>query len=679
MIATADETPLLPVVEAWLSMIGKADEHRDKQFGENAEFFHRLYTEKHDFVYDEACKNRGASREVAAPAWKMTFNKVAELVQLFGPHLYHKNPNRHVLPSKPGLPDELFQLQYPDPMQAQAVLQQRQFSLMADKATAGVLGAVLNYLPREFDLKRESLLAIDEGLIAGRGFLWHEMYSPPGSPDLWLPRTYFKSWRDCGIDPDAECVREATWCYLKCTAPYFDVEKEYGLEPGSLKKVAKGESANRQARMESDGRGDTSRRQGVSHDLITYYKVWSKRGMGHKLSAPPADKAFALGNENLQSTLDQFGDYCFVVVCEGVPYPLNLPPDIQNADIEPDVSEDPEAAQANREDLMRRVRWPVPFHLEEGGWPFTELDFHPVPNSLWPMAHLFPAIGELMFLDWAFSWLAGRIEKTGRTLIFAAGTLADEIERVMRKGKDLEIARLDQMHRNIKEFVECFTFPEVNKDVWEIIDRVMREFEKRTGLNDLLYGMAGKQMRSASEAQMREQAISTRPDDMADKVEDWQGKAARKEALMLRRMVPPQMVAPIFREDFQPELMLVGPATSWWGQKVYVPYDPDAPETGAAVEREYEYGIESGSVRKPNLERDQSNSDLAAQTYLPVLQAHYQATGDPGPLNGFTRIWAETHQMDPEPLMLPPLMMQPPAPVGPDGQPTQEPQPAGVM
>lgn len=685
MTATADDTPLRPIVEAWSSMIGHARDHRAKQFGENAEFFHRLYTEKHDFLYEKEFKGRAAGKEIAEPAWKMTFNKVAELVQLFGPQLYHRNPHRHVLPRKVDLPEELFLLQYG--MQAQAVLGQRAMTEAVDKVTAGVLSVPLNYLPGEFDLKRESMQAIDEALVAGRGVLWTEMHAPDTDPGRWLPRTYFKSWRHLYLDPDADCVKDATWCALECTAPYFEVEKEYRLPPGSLKKHAKGETATRAAGLDANPKGATCRAQGVSHDQIRYYKVWSKKGMGHRLIAPAATVGgLTLADEAIQAEMERFGDYCFLVIAEGVPYPLNVPPDVQNAPIEPDPA-DPEsemAAAANLEDLMSRVRWPIPFYLEEGGWPFTEIDFHPVSGQLWPMAHLQPAVGELMFLDWAFSWLAGRMELSGRNLIFTASQLADNVEAALRRGGDFQVERLDGITRNIKEFVEVFTFPEVNKDVWAIIDRVMLEFEKRTGLSDLVYGMAGKQMRSASEAQMREQAVSTRPDDMADKVEDWQSRVARKEALALRRMVPPQAVAPIFREQFDPTGMMIGPATRWWATAIYRPLDENDPMSGSEVEAEFEYTIEAGSVRKPNVERDQANAELAAQTYLPVFQGYFQMTGDPTPFNGFTAYWAKAHQIDPAPLLLPALPPPPMAPpVGPDGQPVEDPnavpQPAGVM
>lgn len=678
MPATAEDTPLLPLCRSWASLIKKARDHRQECFGNTADLCHRFYTESHDFVYADKNRPNGFGADVPSPSFKCTVNKVAELVQLFGPSLYHKNPSRYVKDRKVTLPDSLYHLRYG--MYAPSMLQQRDLEAEIAKITAEVLSIPLNYTPQEFDLKRESSSAIDEALIAGRGFLMHEMAAPPGG-GLPLPKHYYVSWKRVYIDPDAESIHDATWIAVEFQGPSWEVEKEFLLPEGALKDVAKAESANRQGQIDGDSRGGWSRKQGVTHDLVTYYKVFSKAGMGHRISAPSTDPAASFDTEKFRGVLEQFGDHCFLVICDGISYPLNVPPDVQNAPIDAEVEDPVEAAAAaaNLDDLKRRLRWPVPFH-KDGGWPVSELDLHPVPGDLWPMAHLRPALGELMFLDWVMSWLAGRVQFTGRTLIALAGHIDEEYERLIRDGSDLEVIKLSAMHRDLKEAIQILQFPEVNADVWKIIDIVSEMFDKRTGLTELVYGLSGKQMRSASEAQLKEERTSIRPDDMADKVEEWQSVVARKEALMLRWNCPPQAVAPIFREQFDPTGMQAGPATLWWAEHVYVPPDDETPGAEDKAVREFDYTIQAGSVRKPNLEKAQADADLAAQTFLPLYQQHYFATGDPTPLNGFTAVWAQAHMMDPGPLMFPPLMMQPPpAPVGPDGQPVQEPQPAGVM
>lgn len=690
MEASSDETPLREVCEVWRSLISSAGKHRQHVFGDTADLCMRFYVDSHDFIYDRANeRTKLVGSEVPAPQFKATVNKVAELVQLFGPHLYHRNPYRRVLPRRVELSDAALRLLHPEPdlnpmlaqmdpaayqqqmMIAQFVQQMRQQTVMqrqkksdAAKVAAELQGLVLNYLPNEFGLKQESRLAIDESLISGRGFLLHEMHSPPGDKRLWLPKSSFVSWRRVYIDPDATCLRDATWIAVEFEEPYWEVEREFGLPSGSLQKYAKSESSNRSAAIESSGesRAKWDRSRGAARDLVRYRKVFSKAGMGHRISSPKNDAAANLRQERYREVLEQFGDHCFLVVCDDVPFPLNLPPEVQNADL--DIPE-------NHEDLMRRVRWPVPFYQDEGQWPVSELDLHPVPGDLWPMAHLAPALGELMFLDWVMSWLMGRIQFTGRALVAMAGHVTEEVEDRIRQGADLEVIKLSGLNRSIKEAVEILTFPEVNPDVWRLVDIVSAMFDKRTGLTELMYGMSGKQMRSASEAQLKEERTSIRPDDMADRVEDWQTVVARKEAIMLRKATPPQSVAGIFREEYDPTGQaggpmgggqpVVGELARLWGELVYRPDDDDA------VFREYDYEIGSGSIRKPNIERDQSNADMAAQMWLPLLQQHAMNTGDYGPLNNFSAHWAEAHGLPKELLALAPPPPPPPVDDGTGG------------
>jgi hypothetical protein len=43
--------------------------------------------------------------------------------------------------------------------------------------------------------------------------------------------------------------------------------------------------------------------------------------------------------------------------------------------------------------------------------------FHDVPNDPWPMSHLAPGMGELKFLNWAYSFIAGKIRIECRDFI----------------------------------------------------------------------------------------------------------------------------------------------------------------------------------------------------------------------------------------------------------------------
>ncbi len=736
MQSQSTDHPLAPLVNLWTSLMQRAVDHKWRAFGRTADECWKFFDGAHDFMYKNASDSIGMYVEGDTPktAFKMTLNKVAELVQLFGPTMYYKNPSRQVNPKKPEVPQlalqmiaqqeaqamlqqqmlaqqqmaqqmsamggamsmppmgpdfgAIAQMQPPqmDPMQQQMLLQQMQQQIMMtyqqelqgnqarDEAVAELIQWILNFTPNEFDLKGESRKAIDEALIKGRGVVIHEMYKPPGS-NVFLPRTSWVSVDDLLIDPDARTVRDATWIAIRCQEPRWQVERDRGLEDGELQHVANAESTVRASAVDTGKYGSYYRRKGDSHDLVTYYKIWSKAGMGHHLTQGSGRYAGS-EVEPLQDMLAAFGDYCYLEVCEGVDYPLNLPNALMDADAtEPGVMEE----------VQKRVSWPVPFY-RDGGWPVTELDFHVIPGSPWPQAHMKPALGELRFLNWAMSFLAGRIRITSRVFVALADHLDEDIRDDIENGGDLTILKLKMnINKSINEVVQFLQHPEANQDIWKIIEAVMVLFDKRVGLTDLVYGLSGKQMRSAQEAQVKEERTSVRPDDMAETVESWQTMIARKEGQMLRLFCGPESVSPAFGEMIQqpqpepppmpgmppppPPPPQLGVMSKMWQQFVYLPVE-GGDQNVERVFREFEYRIESGSVRKPNVERDQANMDQAMQVLFQPLLGVYQTTGDPTQINAFITDWAKTRQLDAASYLFQPFQPAPPMPA--EGQPQQQ-------
>lgn len=713
---SVSDNPLTPVVNLWLRLMEKARDHKWEVFGKTAWECYQFYNGSHDFMYKNALNSTGMYAEGEAPktTFRMTMNKVAELVQLFAPSMYYKNPRRQANPNKPEVPDLAIQMlasqmaqqmvqqqlaaspmmagmpqafpgmgMAPDPMQQQMMLQQaqqqviqsfqqQQQSIIAqDQAVAKLIEWVQNILPNELDLKTESRLAIDEALVKGRGVILHEMYTPPGSQ--WaIPKATWVSVDDLLVDPDARSLKDAMWIAIRCQEPIWKVEREYQLEEGALQNTAATvgiESTTRQAEVDVGKLGSHYRRRGDTHDLITYYKIWSRGGMGQHLSV---GKQAYLGSEigPLQEGLSQFGDFTYIVVAEGIDYPLNLPPALMDADI---------TVPGVMEEVTKRVQWQVPFYKDQE-WPISELDFHLIPGCPWPQAHMKPAMGELRFLNWAMSFLAGRIRVTSRVFIGVVEHLTEDLKTELESGGDLTILPIKtQLNKTVQEMVQFLQHPEVNEDIWKIINAVMELFDKRIGLTELVYGITGKQMRSAQEASVKEERTSVRPDDMAERVEHWQTRIARKEAQMLRLLCGPQAAAPWFGENYAPDQMQFGLMTQLWQKFVFLP--PDNPQNVERVFREYEYRIEAGSARKPNMERDQANMDQAMQVLFQPLYQHYQMSGDPTQINAFITDWAKCRQLDASSYLFPPFQIipdaaQPGQPPPDGGGPPGQPQPA---
>ena len=365
-----------------------------------------------------------------------------------------------------------------------------------------------------------------------------------------------------------------------------------------------------------------ARREGKTNDLITFYEVYSKMGMGTLMSKAGFD-----GDESSKD-LDKYGQFIYLVICKELQYPANVPPPIWG----------------NDQAISQAVQWPIPFWADDS-WPYRELVFHEVPNQVWPMSHFKPAMGELKFLNWAYSFLASRMKKSARDIIVCQKSAGEEMKRVILSGEDMELVELDKVHGTIKEVVEVLQFPNVNGDMFKVIELVTTLFEQRTGLSELMYGDTAHAYRSAEEANVKQSQLHIRPDDMVNKTEDWMTGIARSEALTARWLLDPQ-------RDIAPLMGQIG--AQWW-QEFISPTDP------TEILHQLEYRIEANSARKPNQAKDQDDANQAMTTLLQPLIEVAKA-GNVGPVNALLTQWATAFQWDATPFLFPAPPPPPPPP-----------------
>lgn len=622
------DNPLRAIVNAWLEKIKKGCQFKERQFGQDARTCMQFFNGPYDFMYKPDFSRRAGfgyseggegSINFPEPSCQMTMNKVAEGVQIFGPVLYWKNPYRMVGPRKlPELPYGLLASDVQDPSQAQMFQQYEQGlqkitakSNAEDIARASLLEWVLNWTPREFGLKREQRLAVDETMITGMSCLWTESYQPKGFPSP-LVRSVYDSGMNLVLDPDPDRRKDCMWMARKCVHPIWEVEREYNLEPGLIK--ADAESYNQQANMAADPDGDWKRKRGETNDLCTYWKLWSKMGVGARIKGVP---------EDYRAVLEDFGDNAYLVLKQDCPFPLNLPPKIIN---------DP----MGKDEAFKRLEWPTPYWLGDE-WPCEIMSLHEAPNQIYPVSHFKPVLGQLIFLNWMMSFVAQKIRTTSRDFIACKKSIGDEIKKRILNGPDFTLLELDATHPGtIQEVVQFLQHPNFNGDIWKVVDWMMDSFEKGSGLTELQYGMTTNQMRSAQEANIKASAMNVRPDDMADRIEDSAARIAKREAMALRWHV----------KDVTPYM---GPAANVYWQKLVAGTDP------LKVFHGLEYTIEAGSTRKPNKERDTANVTQALTQFMPAILQRAGATGDFGRYNEMVRVWGKASDMEVEGLMEPDL------------------------
>lgn len=653
----ASSDPFKPLATGWLDKIeeAKLSPHR-KLWKDTADECMMFYSAATGFMWDDKYKHKFWDGK-ATPRFRMTINKAFEMVALFGPLLYWKNPHRtaHIRrpldldPSLmvPQMPPQLQQMAQqlqqmqqgqqpgmpPPPMNPQAMQaqqqvmafqqmqqqaqmaydqssQQQQLSENADKMRAQLMERWLNYTPGELPgggLKQHSQAGITDALIKGRGCEWAETYTFPGSQRK-ITGLFYDAPENLIIDPDATSLYDAKWIAKECTHPIWQVEREYSRPQDSLKNAANDEGLNSAGERRSSDDDRYNRRNGKTFDLMTYYKVWSKGGVGGRLSGVKT---------LLRDALDEVvGDYAYCVVARGVDYPLNAPTE--------------QVQQAGDEDIQRIFSWPVPFWKDDR-WPVVCLDFYPKPGSAYPIAPLSPGLGELKFLNTMISHLANRIWSSSRDFWAVAKSAVKDLESIITNGKDQCIIEVAEIHEDVRKLVSIIQQPQTNFDVWKIMEQVMELFNQRTGLNELFYGMnpGDAQSRTATDAATKKQNISIRPDYMAECVETWQSEGAVLESFLTSWDIGPEEVAP-----------LLGPAGAMLWQQLISGQDMES------VVRQYKVTIEAGSIRKPNRDKDLANAQAVMQMLNQTAVGYATASTDTKPLNAMVQSIAEATDDD---------------------------------
>lgn len=650
--------PLASICSLWLSKIDLALKYKKKVFGNDAAEAMRFFNGPHDFQYEGEYVRAGRNRsdetaDIPYFTFRMSANKVAELVALYGPLLYHRNPYRMVEPRKHWLPPESFFIppqlaqmaqeaqaqgqQLPPQIAQMLQMGQQHFQQLnqaeqtwadQNQARTQLLQGYLNVTPRTLRHKEEMRLYIDEALITGMGVMCTELYQPPGSK-IKMAGSWYLPEKNFVCDPDMEQIKLAKWIAVSETLPTWQIEQDYNLPPKTLQGSM--ESMDRSAEVDADKTGDLawSRKHGRSNDLARIWKVYSRMGIGGRLDG---------ADPGLRNSLDRMGENCYLVLCRDVPYPLNMAPNLlrEFGDAEPEVL---------MQEISRRLDWPIPF-WEDDEWPITELSFRDVPGQPYPMSIVKPALGYQKFLNWCYSFLAAKVKNTSRDFLAIPKSANEELKQAILNGGDLALLEIEAGNKEIKEMVQFLQHPPMNGDIIKVLEMIEAAFEKATGMSEAMYGVNRTQPRSAQESAMRGDMLRLRPDDMAEKVESAATRIAKKEAIAAAWALKSQDVAPVLGQT----------AAMFWDQLI-------ADHDFQSIVHEFDYKLEAGSSRKPNKEKAIADTTEGVQVLMPILENYAGKTGDVGPINAFMEDWCKARDFESAGYMLkPPPPQQGPTP-----------------
>lgn len=659
LLANQQHTPsrLAPLVNRWRGAITSAKTHRKKNFDEDADEARNFFDGPKNYMWDkvaEAARDQIDQGFLAGsslvPQFKISVNRMFDAVAMFGPALYHQNPSIAVTARPPisvsidtfyahdpqatellrmipamqqGLvgDDQLMEMAIMLMEQYEAVVRDTELRSLVNRDHALILEALSNYYQNEGDKQSEARKAITETIITGLGLLEPVLVQPPaGGPRI--PTCRFLSNRDFLVDPDAAYWRDVTWIGIRRVSPVNVVEARFGLPEGSLK----GRFASNTAADSGAARGKPTDKEGkiagVSHDLIEYYDIYSKNGAGQRLKIGEKERKI-VGLEGL-------GDFVHLSIAPTIPFPLNLP--------SADMLLDPETGEVP-EETLERTAWPAPFwddSFSDGGWPVVRLVFYESPGKLWPLSMCKPVLPEMRFMNWCMSFLADGVAAGSKIYPAVMKEAAENLRTQLASGSGpFTVLELEAITgKNINDIVTFLKAPTFNIDIWNMLAQVDQRIDKGLGLTELMYGMSGRQMRSAAEAEYRQSNISIRPDDMASRVEDWLSITAAREIQLLR-----------FHGKFEDIEPIIG------GMGAHIFETQILARDVSSVTREFTFRVEAGTARKPNKDTRIGQLNDIGQYLLPVAQEALQL-GISKPFNAFIEDYGRAMDIDPKPYML---------------------------
>jgi hypothetical protein len=635
------EQPMSQVVEAWGGRLARAREHREPWDAVASEC-QMFYSAVCGFLFDPKYRARFWGANDLDPTFRITLARAFEVVALYSPNLYWDNPVRRARPTDfIAVPPEMFGDLQNDP-QAQMLFQQEQQRYQAEAMQRNMAAAlqerILNKTPDLLGLHEEARQGVIDMLLTGRGILKTEPARQPGSSKLLVgsfnlnPMQHF-------VDPDCQKAKDAYWQIEECHAPYWQVEREFRLYPqGVLRNAATHESGNQQGAMWGDSAAGAAnnRLTGHSKDELTYYKVYSRMGIGLQEMDGSYQHPYAVALDRI------VGDYAYFAIAPGVPYFLNCP--------------DWVFQQASVEEIRARFAWPITFWTE-GKWPYSFLDAYPQnrPDDQrrgypYPLSCLAPGLGELKAINLLMASLLNQSWMSGRTIAAVMKSAAADVEKALTSLKDFAVIGLDQVSEDLNKIIQFVEFRSNTTDRYQVIAMLAQALDRRWGVNELLYGQSGESMpRSATDVQARQSNTSIRPQDLGRRVKDWQRDVARREAYGLWYATNPQ--------DHVDHLGQAGAAM--WGKFV-------KSQSGERVIRQIDYQVEAENMQRPDRARDGENLRNFMQAFAAPMQLSLQA-GNVEPVNALIDLFGQVSGMKVDQLKL-----QPPPPPDPSQSPEMQ-------
>lgn len=450
----------------------------------------------------------------------------------------------------------------------------------------------LNWAIGEYQYEDESKGAVDDSIAWGMGVVWHGISRDKEN----LVVSVHDSITNFLADGDAESWAKVNWVGRKRREPKW---KLYNRFPEARSKI------ERMAAVAShDDAGESG--SASSTDMLEYYELYLRVGLHNYCDHVDEDERDDEGNVN-----DEPKKYC--VTRDGT--------------------------------ILSVTDWEIPYYLD-GDWPCTPLYFIQKPGSVWPVSPLESGMGWQRAINWCATALIARYHWGSRNIIAiltANGIELSEDEKdAIANGTDpVEVIELKangiiaDENINIGQFVQQIRLSGGEEEALRVLEYLEQQYAEATGLNEILKsGVADSQFRNAEAARLASEASKNRISNMIQRVEAWESRKARKEALAARILLTPEDLRPLFGQDAKlwGDLLTteeMDPA-AWYAKYVGEGYTPDlamelaqdAVQNALTIDdwrMETDYSIEQGSTRRKSPEEQDAVFENLLNQTVPVF------------------------------------------------------------
>jgi hypothetical protein len=290
-----------------------------------------------------------------------------------------------------------------------------------------------------------------------------------------------------------------------------------------------------------------------------------------------------------------------------------------------------------------------------------------------------------------------RVKAGCRSVFFGSKALGDELVTKYVEALDLEYIPYDGDPSELDKLIHRMDFPEVKRDLLMIIEKMERAFEQSSGMLPALLGQGpSAQDRSATATSARESRLSSRPNDFADCVEQWNGAIARKEAMASRIYENAETISAFFGEEqievpdpsVNPETAAIaqatgqelptvtqyGPLTQRWMQYVRIGDENMRQEeleaAAAKAAADFTFTVEAGSGRVKNRQK-QSEDWKALFAAIGPMATQLAQAGMPQQYNALMALASDVFERSMDAFMFPAAQLQPPGTLPQPGMPQQ--------